>query len=65
MRITIVIDTDVINGCRLDIFEDNRYTLKENVERPVDVFKELEKWLASKISEELKAIKKSPTWEVI
>jgi hypothetical protein len=64
MRIQINID-EAVNGWRLDIFEDSRYTVRENIERLADVFKKIDSWNTSKLSAELKLIKKSPTWEVI
>lgn len=64
MRIQINID-EAVNGWRLDIFEDSRYVVRENIERLVDVFKRIDTWNTAKYSEALKAIKKNPTWEVI
>jgi len=64
MRIQINID-EAVNGWRLDIFEDYKYTVRENIERLADVYKRIDTWNTAKISAELKLIKKSPTWEVI
>jgi len=64
MKVQINID-EVVNGWRLDIFEDTRYVVRENVERFPDVLKILSTWTLKKMGNEAKNLKKSPTWEVI
>jgi hypothetical protein len=65
MRIKQLIIDEAINGFMLTIIWDDDKLIKELFQTRAEVYKALSVWLSKKMDQELKLMKKSPTWEVI